>query len=293
MIAFPFDSRIITYDEDGLPVYDRASSAAEFASLLSSCFVNGVFGANMCEVLAAGDMNVTVDAGSMLIEGRYGQIMAPETLTFPASEGLPRIDTVVLRLDLSTDVNYMLPAIVKGKADSSPVAPSLTRDGTIWELGIADVLIPANSTAVRQTNITDTRLDDTRCGLVAAVLTDINTTNIHAAFWSLLEEMRKTLQSVYDGVELVNVTKLKATLSADGWTEGDVFTQTVEAEGVLGADEADVDVNLSGLTTEEKLAADEAWSTNILCATTTTNAVVVEFKNLPEIDIPIKIKVVR
>lgn len=255
MNAFPFDSRIITHDEDGLPVYDRASDAAEFAAMLHSFFVNGIFGSEMCEVLQSGGMDVTIGVGKMLIEGRFGNIKTPETVTFDASEGLPRIDTVVLRLDLSSNVNYIVTGIRKGTASSTPVAPSLTRDGTVWELGIADVLIPANSTAVSQQNITDTRLNDARCGLVAAVLADIDTTHLYEqiqaelAYFKDVEEQGvrdwlETIQGLLEGDVAANlaaqITKKTSsgvqtvTLLAADWleTSDESIIQTVSVEGV-------------------------------------------------------------
>ena len=259
MNAFPFDSRIITYDADGLPVYDRASNAAEFASLLHSFFINGIFGAEMCEVLHAGGMDVTVGVGKMLIEGRFGNIQVPEKVTIPASEGLKRIDTVVLRLDLSSAVNYIVTDVVKGVAASNPVAPTLTRDGTVWELGLANVLVPANSTAVNQMNITDTRLNDERCGLVAAVLTDIDTTHLYEqiqaelAYFKDVEEKGvrewlETIQGLLEGDAAANlaseITKktssklVKVKILASGWVEGDDYaTQTIEVPGMT-ADES-------------------------------------------------------
>lgn len=205
MIAFPFDSRIVSYDADGMPIYDRASNAEHFAKLLASFLCNGLFGSEMCEVLIAGGMSVTVGTGNGLIEGRFAYLEVPETLTFAASEGNPRIDTVVLRRDLSSDVNFIVADIVKGTAAAVPSRPALTRDGTVWELGLADVLIPANSTAVSQENITDTRLEDERCGLVAAILTDVDTTYLYEQIKADLDKFQnveeENFRRWFDGIQ--------------------------------------------------------------------------------------------
>ena len=252
MIAFPFDSRIVSYDVDGMPIYDRASNAEHFAKLLASFLRNGLFGSEMCEVLIADGMNVTVGKGNALIEGRFAYLDTPETLTFAPSEGNPRIDTVVLRRDLSSDVNYIVADIVKGTAAASPGRPALTRDGTVWELGLADVLIPANSTAVSQTNITDTRLEDSRCGLVAAILTDVDTTYLYAQIQADLKQFQdveeenfriwfESIQGILEGdaaANLANEVNKKAetrnqqvTIPVSGWEGTSPYTQDIVVVG--------------------------------------------------------------
>ena len=291
--AFPFDSRITGYDADGMPQYDHASNAEEFARLLESFLRSGVFGSEMCEVLADTGMYATVGVGNAMLAGRYAYISIPERILFDVAGTQPRIDTVVLRRDLSSDVNDVVVAVVKGTEAASPVRPALTRDGTVYELGLADVLIPANSTAVSQQNITDTRLDEERCGIVAAILAEIDTEVHQRQFVALISDMQKTLQEVYEGVEKVNLIERTATLLASGWSAEAPYTQTVAADGILGSDAAFVDVDLTAaLTADEMSALNDAWG-NVLKATAGTGIVTVVFSDVPEVDIPIKIKVVR
>ena len=291
--AFPFDSRITGYDADGMPQYDHASNAEEFARLLESFLRSGVFGSEMCEVLADTGMYATVGVGNAMLAGRYAYISIPESVLFDVAGTQPRIDTVVLRRDLSSDVNDVVVAVVKGTEAATPVRPALTRDGTVYELGLADVLIPANSTAVSQQNITDTRLDEERCGIVAAILAEIDTEVHQRQFVALLSDMQKALQEVYEGVEKVNLIERTATLLASGWSAEAPYTQTVAADGVLGADAAFVDVDLTAvLTVDEMSATNDAWGA-VLKATAGTGSVTVVFSDVPEVDIPIKIKVVR
>ena len=291
--AFPFDSRITGYDADGIPQYDHASNAEEFARLLESFLRSGVFGSEMCEVLADTGMYATVGVGNAILAGRYAYISIPESVLFDVAGTQPRIDTVVLRRDLSSDVNDVVVAIVKGTEAANPVRPALTRDGTVYELGLADVLIPANSSAVSQQNITDTRLDEERCGIVAAILAEIDTEVHQRQFVALLSDMQKALQEVYEGVEKVNIIERTATLLASGWSAEAPYSQTVAADGILGADAAFVDVDLTAaLTVDEMSALNDAWGA-VLKATAGTGSVTVVFSDVPEVDIPIKIKVVR
>lgn len=308
MIAFPFDSRLVGYDADGMPQYDHASNASEFALLLSSFLTNGIFGSTMCEVLEGGGLTATVGTGGMLIEGRFGYITTPQTVTFAAGEAYNRIDTVVLRRDLSTAVNDLVVAVVKGTAASTPAVPELTRDGTVWELGLANVLIPANSAAVSQANITDTRLDNNRCGLCAAILTDIDTSALYAqiqadlAYFKDVEEegIREWLQSIQGILEgdvaanlAFEVSKkssskmVAVTLSASGWSSDDVPTQTVTVNGVT-ADESRIHVIPNPVPAQY-----DAYASSGIRATVQGNGVVTfAASSAPDEDIAVNILVI-
>lgn len=105
-------------------------------------------------------MNVKVKVVNSLslavVRGFMYQSTAQETLTIQASESNPRIDSVVLRLDPST--NTIILAVVKGTAAVSPVAPTLTQtDTAVYELRLANVSVPASATTISAGNITDLR----------------------------------------------------------------------------------------------------------------------------------------
>lgn len=279
MIAFPFDSHISGYDENGYPIYDRATTSEEFAMFFNCLLRDGVYGSGMCTVLAGSGMTATVGVGGMMIRGRFGYIDTPETVMFEAATSSPRYDTVVLRRDLSSSINNIVVAVVKGTASTRPQVPALTRDGTIWELGIANVYIPANSTAISQANIADTRLDSDRCGLVAAILTDVDTSALYAQIQSDLARFKdveqanflawfEDLQTNLDGdvaatltskvslletetqrianeLETVDNAKLEgaaatATLTASGWSSSSPYIQTVAVKGVTASNTVQV-----------------------------------------------------
>jgi hypothetical protein len=64
-------------------------------------------------------------------------------------------------------------AVVDGTPAATPAAPALTRTSDVYELGIADVLIPAAATSIATNNITDTRLNTSLCGLVNSLVTAV------------------------------------------------------------------------------------------------------------------------
>lgn len=197
MFSLPFDSKIIGYDANGIPLYDRASGSAEFARLLAAFLTDGVFGSGMFAVTAQTGMRVSVSEGSCVIGGRFGFATVPETLEFTADPTFPRIDSVVLRLDVSESVRNIHLEVHQGTPSSTPKAPVLTRTGTVWELGLANVLIPGAATSIAQERITDTRLDVSRCGIVAAVNSKIDTTALYNQIQADLAVFKGTEQAEF------------------------------------------------------------------------------------------------
>lgn len=155
---------------DGDRVYDATDFAAYFGSLVS----NGIFYATATNLQVSPEtgLAVSVAAGSAWINGyRYENTDALNMLLVTANGSNPRIDRIVLRL---SQINRSIRlAVVTGTSAVTPVAPSLTRTSDIYELGIADVLIPTAATTIAANNITDTRLNNSLCGMVNSLVTAI------------------------------------------------------------------------------------------------------------------------
>lgn len=155
---------------DGDRVYDATDFAAYFGNLVS----NGVFYASATNLQATpgNGLAVSVAAGSAWINGyRYENT---DDLNLPlttANGSNPRIDRIVVRLSqVSRSIQL---AAVDGTPAVTPSAPALTRTSDVYELGIADVLIPAAATSIATNNITDTRLNTNLCGLVNSLVTAV------------------------------------------------------------------------------------------------------------------------
>lgn len=171
MIGFPFDSHV-TFESDGTPVYDRAISSAPYRKLIKKLFTTGVMpteSTNM-QVTPSNGMTIAVLPGFAVVEGCMKLEEATKVLTLSAaSASSARIDTIVLRLDDNDAVRTCEYAVVTGTPSAEPVAPSLTREGSIYEIGLADILVPRNSTEVSAARITDTRYNAERCGVISSV----------------------------------------------------------------------------------------------------------------------------
>lgn len=155
---------------DGDRVYDATDFAAYFGNLVS----NGVFYASATNLQATpgNGLAVSVAAGSAWINGyRYENTDALNLPLTTANGSNPRIDRIVVRLSqVSRSIQL---AAVDGTPAATPSAPALTRTSDVYELGIADVLIPAAATSIATNNITDTRLNTSLCGLVNSLVTAV------------------------------------------------------------------------------------------------------------------------
>jgi hypothetical protein len=167
-------SAITTYPLNGID-YDARDAAGYNATRTS-----GVYSAEEdFAVTPVGGVKVTVSAGHGWVrparfEG-YSIIMREaETLTLALADGQrPRIDRIVLRFDAASRKSSLL--ILQGTPDTQPTAPVISRTATVYDLCLAEVTRPAGSTAITAGNITDTRLDESLCGIMRDAVTRIPT----------------------------------------------------------------------------------------------------------------------
>lgn len=255
-----FNSEIIGYDAENMPVFDRAEEASFFAKYFSQFISNGVFpnpSTNM-QVLATEGMEVKVDIGVCYINGYMGWVEPAETFEIEESDLQARIDRIVARLDF-TDRSIKL-YVKKGTPLGNPVPPELQRDYDIYEIGLADIRVNANVIEITQANITDLRLNTELCGIVANQLQHVDTTTIFNQYMDWLKRIMQegeeklinaeknfeenfntwfqTIQDVLDGdvaghlLNLINQNALRCktiTLNKEKWTEnGETFEYTVE-----------------------------------------------------------------
>ena len=173
MQSFPFTSEV-TFDDSGFPQFDRAVGSDVLRSILSNYYTNGVFGIgnnNSFKVVAAtgGGMSLTVQPGACLINGATGYNTEETRITLANGESQPRIDSIVLRLDDDKAQRSIRVEVIKGTSQSQPVKPTPVREGAVYDLVLANVMVRANVSTITNADITDTRLDKNVCGFVNAI----------------------------------------------------------------------------------------------------------------------------
>jgi len=101
-------------------------------------------------------MQVKVKTGLAWIEGFYFETDLEYTLAIATADGTnPRIDLVVLRLDMSANtVDF---GILTGTPAASPAVPSVTQGATIYEIALAQVRVDAAVVTIAAGKVTDSR----------------------------------------------------------------------------------------------------------------------------------------
>lgn len=180
-----FDAEIV----DG--AYDRTYNSSNFAEYFSSFVGNGVFADKFNELQVTQqdtpNVGVKVLPGLGWINGYWYKNSEAMNLSLDAPDSaLNRIDTIVLRLGYVSKTISI--EIKKGMLASSPVAPTLQRDGTYYELQIASIYIEASTTSILNSKITDTRPNKTKCGWVTGVIDQIDYEGIMSQYESAFDE---------------------------------------------------------------------------------------------------------
>lgn len=252
MKSFPFDSKILQ-GKDGDTQYDRAIDSKTLREYFHLLYSNGVFAGNDYECFnvvmdetsvtssdqtTASSFRVIVKPGACNIEGALG-IEGKETVITidPVDGDKERVDSIVLRLDtninarkISIEYKKGTPAVgVPDKDDPNIVLtpalittrPKLTRNSTVYELRLADIILPRNET-LRYKNeirdlIQDTRFLTDECGVVLCNPKQIDTNGISN---ELQEIYKNALKKFEDGLDINKEFAKNAFLStADDLTQ--------------------------------------------------------------------------
>lgn len=204
MIGYPFDSQV-TYDEFGNPTYDRAISSLPLRQLIHKLFSNGVMPnpSTNLQVIQGDGMNVIVKSGFAIVNGCMKLEEADRTLAVQASStSYDRIDTVVLRLNDTQEVRMLDLAIHEGTPSSNPIRPDLTRTGSIYEIGLADLYIAKNTSMISPARITDTRYESERCGIISSV-SEFDTTTIYNQIMATLDEEKAEFEEWFANLHYI------------------------------------------------------------------------------------------
>jgi hypothetical protein len=181
---------------------DRKYKVEDFAEFFNSLLTNGVFPnpSTNLQALSNSNMTITIKTGKAWING-YVYINTDDLiLPITVADGvLKRIDRIVVRFDT---VGRIISTVVKkGTFASTPVAPVLQRDADGYELGIADIYIANGVVSIVQANITDLRLDTTKCGIVNSLI-QADTTAIFNQYLDWYNTKTSQYQNDLDAMEI-------------------------------------------------------------------------------------------
>ena len=237
MKVFPVDSIVTKLGDDGLPIYDRPYVSADLREVYANFFSNGVFmddSTSLQVMNATGGMNVYVKPGTCHINGAFGVETAQRTLQLDAaSASLDRIDTIVARLDLAIEARSLDLYVLKGTPSEDPVRPNLTRNETVWELGLADVYLPKGTVTISQGRISDTRLETQRCGSVTPFV-EFDTTTLFEQLKQATQDAVDAMNDALDGTTAGNLERYRRSLRVETEIPASADLNTYRSAGNFG-----------------------------------------------------------
>lgn len=213
---------------------------------------SGVFGAqNNAAVKVAGAMSVSVTDGvGWMANGNGDGVVwwnshnadngTELTLTVsPADSALDRIDRVIVEWPTTNYADLPAIKILKGSGASNAVPPALTNNTTVRQISLARIRIPAGTTTITASMITDERMDKSVCGIVTESVS-IDTSMMHSQFSELLAGIQKELQQLEAGVgvELKKLVFSNQSVATSAWAETKTyedypFRASVALSGVI------------------------------------------------------------
>lgn len=152
---------------------DRLYNARDMSRYFEHILSSGVYKQipNCFRVSAVSGMSLSVAPGAGLIDCQWFRSEAAETVFIPTANAvLPRFDIVVARLDTSDAVRAITLEVVSGTPSEVPETPAPVRAGTIYELVLALVYVPAGAAAITDANLTDVRDNEYYCGYVHSLV---------------------------------------------------------------------------------------------------------------------------
>jgi hypothetical protein len=161
------------------------------ATYIASIIGNGTYDGELGVTADGSTMSVTLPAGRAWINGYLYRNDGPLTLVVDNADGvLNRIDIIVLRWDINA--RSITAQVVKGTPASSATAQAITRSVEQYDLKLAEISIPAGTTAITQSLITDCRLDKSVCGIVTGAITQVDTATFYNQIQADLAEFKAT-----------------------------------------------------------------------------------------------------
>lgn len=176
---------------------DRGYTADSFAEWLNHFFTTGVFEGEL-QVTAASGMAIKVGSGYANLKGKVRFFDSESTYTLAtAGATYPRIDTVVVeRNDTDRKISIKVVTGTYNSSNPSPTAP--VRSAAIYQIVLAQIYVAAGATKITQANITDTRSNNSVCGIVTGTVKEMDYSQFASQFNGYYEGFKQSNKADFD-----------------------------------------------------------------------------------------------
>lgn len=136
---------------------DRVYNATQFSSMFDGIINDGVYQTigDKFRVTPGTGMAVNIGTGRAWFKRKWIYNSSAYSISLDAASSNPRIDTVVLAVDLRTSQRRAFFSVVKGTPASSPTRPAMPKTTDVYYMPLAYIKIPAGATSITQSNITN------------------------------------------------------------------------------------------------------------------------------------------
>lgn len=131
-------------------------------------------------------LTLTVKAGRANINGAFYWQKDDETITLEKNSATKSYNIILRLNDNDAYRNIILL--------SSDINNGITRSDSIYDLVLATVTVEGNASEIKGSNITDTRLDSTRCGAVTNAIKSVETLDLFTQMTELFKEIKEQNQ---------------------------------------------------------------------------------------------------
>lgn len=227
---------------------DRLYNADQMSTIFEGLITDGVYEsvADKLAVQPNSGMTVQIATGRGWFNKRWVNNDSEYTMTVESSDVvLNRYVAVVIKVDTTDAVRDAVPYLKYGEFATNPVKPTMTRTETVKEFCLAYIYVGAGVSEITASVIEDTRADESVCGWVTGLITQLNTSTLFAQYDAIFNEFMsaettgfnewfESLQVELDSeieTRLTNAlpTSLTLTLPAGSWVQsGGVYTQTAQ-----------------------------------------------------------------
>ena len=227
---------------------DRLYNADQMSHIFEGIITDGVY-ESVGEKLAVqpnSGMTIQIATGRGWFDKRWVNNDSEYTMTLEDSDViLKRYAAVVIKVDSTDGGRNAVPYLKYGEFATTPVKPIMERTENVKEYCLAYIYIGAGVSEITASVIEDARADESVCGWVTGLITQLSTATLFAQYDAIFKEFMtkeidgfnqwfENLQVQLEGDVAANLTNalptsLTVTLPAGSWVNsGDVYTQTAQ-----------------------------------------------------------------
>ena len=199
---------------------DRVYTAEDFTAYLSSLICNGILDTyRQCFAPTIKNLSVTFGTGKAWIDGHYfiSDTLHTIDLSSYVDESLNRYVAIGIYCDRSTRTCGI--RVLAGTAATSPNIPAFTNNNVTTYLTLAVVRLRAGTTSILDSDLTDCREDESKCGYCKCILGKCRVTE-------MLSEMAKTnatLDELQKRLDAMNSQISELQTKVDDLTAGEIL----------------------------------------------------------------------